>query len=493
MKRIVKGFLFLSVLVFCCTGYTRPYTNGKGDTGAGKADSSGNFVRVSVGKSGYLELDNGDLFIPVGINICWPRFVSSEDSVMNKMEYYLDRLGKNGGNFTRVWLSAPAFEVEHEKAGSYDEAIARRIDRLVAIAKRNGIRIKFCLENFRSLTNLPPMFAGSVPFDKPIYDQSRGGGLSSMKDFFTTAHGKELYLKRVEFLAKRYADEPTVFGWELWNEMNSVRIEDKKIIEDWTSEMLVEVKRRVPKQLVMQSLGSYDTETATEWYRNYSVMPANQIAQVHRYLDPGAKLAVARGPMDKLAYDAVRTLKEWDLKKPVLLSEVGAVQAHHAGPSELYPKDSAGTMLHDYLYAAFFAGAAGPGQSWHWDYYIDKHDLWYQLARFKKAIRGLDPRLEDFRPFVTEQNGLRIYGLQGKKTVLLWCRDQSNTWEEELVKGIKPARLSGISVSLPFKLNVAETIFYDPWTDQETVLKNGGKIKLPDFGRSGIVRLTIKN
>ena len=454
---------------------------------------SENFVGVSAANSSYMELDNGDLFIPVGINICWPRFVSSEDSVMNKMEYYLDQLGKNGGNFTRIWLSAPAFEVEHEEAGSYDEVIARRIDRLVAIAKRNGIRIKFCLENFRALTNLPPMFAGSVPFDKPVYDKSRGGGLSSMKDYFTTAQGKDLYLKRVEFLAKRYANDPTVFGWELWNEMNSVRIEDRKILEDWTKEMLIEVKRRVPKQLVMQSLGSYDTETATERYRSYSVMPANQIAQVHRYLDPGAKLAVSKGPMDKLAYDAVRTLKDWNLNKPVLLSEVGAVQAHHAGPSERYPKDSAGMMFHDYLYAAFFAGAAGPGQSWHWDYYIDKHNLWYQLARFNKAIKGIDPRSEDFKSFVLDQNGLRIYGLHGKNTVLLWCRDSTNTWQKELVDGMKPATLSGLSFKLPFKVKTKKTTFYDPWQDKEVILKNVNTISLPDFERSAIVRLSIEN
>lgn len=493
MKRLIQGVFFLSIFGFCCTGFLR-IDDGKTDqiSAVGKRGSE-NFVRVSAKNSSYLELDNGDLFIPVGINICWPRFVSSEDSVMRKMEYYLNELGRNGGNFTRIWLSAPAFEVEHEKAGTYDEAIARRIDRLVTIAKRNGIRIKFCLENFRSLTNLPPMFAGSVPFDKPIYDKSRGGGLSSIKDFFTTTQGKDLYLKRVEFLAKRYANEPTVFGWELWNEINAVRIDDRKIPEDWTNEMLVEVKRRVPKQLVMQSLGSYDTETATEWYRNYSLMTANQIAQVHRYLDPGAKMTVSKGPMDKLAYDAVRTLKNWDLNKPILLSEVGAVQAHHAGPSELYPKDSAGMMLHDYLYGAFFAGAAGPGQSWHWDYYIDKHHLWYHLARFNKAISGIDPRSEDFIPFVLEQNRLRIYGLHGKKTVLLWCRDSTNTWQKELVDGVKPVTLSGLSVSLPLKLDVAKTSVYDPWKDKEMVLKNGNTISLPDFERSAIVRINIKN
>ena len=453
------------------------------------ADNS-QFVRVSKSNSNYLELTNGKLFIPVGINICWPRFVTNEDSVMQKMEHYLSELGKNGGNFTRIWLSAPVFEVERQKAGEYDEKIAQRIDRLISIARKKGIRIKFCFENFRQLTNLPAAFSGSVPFEKPIYDKTRGGSLSSVQDFFTTADGKKLYLKRVEFFAKRYANEPVVFGWELWNEINSVRVE-KQLLFNWTNEMLGEVKLRFPNQLVMQSLGSFDSEPATEMYRNYSSMKGNEIAQVHRYLDQGAKLEISKGAMDKLAYDAVKTLKAFDLKKPVLLSEVGAVEAHHAGPSKLYEKDSAGMMFHDYLFAAFFAGAAGPGQSWHWDYYIDKHNLWYHLARFNKSLKGIDPRSEHFEPFTFQEKGITIYGLKGKKTVLLWCRDQSNTWQTELVNAIKPSSISKLSIILPFKIKSKKTIFYDPWLDVETTLAKENSILLPDFKRSCIVRLTI--
>jgi hypothetical protein len=456
-------------------------------------DSTGQFVRVSVTNPRYLELENGALYIPVGINICWPRFVSSEDSIMQKMEHYMQNLGNNGGNFTRIWLSAPAFEIEHKQAGQYDDVIARRIDRLVAIAKRNGIRIKFCLENFRDLTNLPPMFAGSVPFDKPVYDKSKGGALSGIDEFFTTQTGKDYYLKRVEFLAKRYANNPTVFGWELWNEVNAVRVSDRQILYNWTRDMLPQVKKRFPHQLVMQSLGSFDSEPATELYRNYSQLADNQLAQVHRYLDPGAKLDVSKGPMDKLAHDAVSTLMGFNLNKPILLSEVGAVEAHHAGPSRLYEKDTAGMILHDYLFAAFFAGAAGPGQSWHWDYYIDKQNLWYQLARFNRAILGIDPRSENFKPFVQRQDKITVYGLRGNNTVLLWVRDHSITWQTELVQGVKPSVLSRISLNLPFELNSGVIDFYDPWKDENHTLSRSGKvIQLPDFERSGVVRITIK-
>ncbi|WP_414617466.1 cellulase family glycosylhydrolase [Dyadobacter sp. 32] len=487
MRQPVLGlFLVFAFLTMC---HSRLCARQFGGTG----DSSEHFVRISADNSQYLELDNGKLFIPVGINICWPRFVSSEDSIMAKMEYYLRNLGKNGGNFTRIWLSAPAFEIEIKQAGHYDEVMAKRIDRLVAIAKENRIRIKFCLENFRNLTNMPPMFAGSVPFDKPVYDQSKGGALSGIDDFFTTQKGKDYYLRRVEFLAERYANNPTVFGWELWNEVNSVRTSDKQILFDWTRDMLPEVKKRFPRQLVMQSLGSFDSESATGLYRDYSQLKDNELAQVHRYLDPGAKLEVSRGPMDKLAHDAVTTLMGFNLNKPIVLSEVGAVEAHHAGPSKLYEKDTAGMMLHDYLFAPFFAGGAGPGQSWHWDYYIDKHNLWYQLARFNQAIQGLDPRSEDFQPFVYQEDKVKVYGLKGKNTILIWVKDRDNTWHSELVKGIKPEVLSGILLKLPFEINTGQITFYDPWKDKNVSLSATDKtIALPEFERSGIVRITLK-
>lgn len=455
------------------------------------ADTAASFVAVSGSDPRYFELKNGKLFVPVGVNICWPRFVSQEDSVLAKMEHYLTKLGRNGGNFTRIWLSAPTFEIEHVKAGEYDEKLAQRIDKVVEMARRNGVRIKFCLENFRKLTNLPPLFAGSVPFDKPVYDQSQGTGLASVGDFFTSPQGHDLYLRRVEFLAKRYAVDTVVFGWELWNEVNAVQV-DKDVLAQWTQKMLGEVKALVPDQLVMQSLGSFDSEAARDLYRRYSVMQGNQVAQVHRYLDLGAKLDVARGPMDQLAYDAVASLTGYVQAKPVLLSEVGAVEPHHAGPSKLYGKDSVGMLLHDYLFAPFFAGAAGPGQSWHWDFYIDKYDLWYHLARFNTAIQGIDPRSENFKPFVLEESGLTIYGLKGQRTVLLWCRDKSNTWESELTRNLKPNVLSGLSLQLPFKIKTRQVSFYDPWKNTSEILAGkDGKIRLPDFKRSCVVKLLV--
>lgn len=56
--------------------------------------------------------------------------------------------------------------------------------------------------------------------------------------------------------------------------------------------------------------------------------------------------------------------------KPVILAETGAVEPKHAGPSQYYPLDTVGIILHDALFAPFFSGAAGAGMIWHWDQYV---------------------------------------------------------------------------------------------------------------------------
>ena len=85
----------------------------------------------------------------------------------------------------------------------------------------------------------------------------------------------------------------------------------------------------------------------------------------------------------------------------------------------LYPKDTEGILLHDFIFAPFFCGSAGSGNTWHWDHYIEPNQLWYHFGRFKNAIEGIDPMAEAMQPFSFSSMNVNCYGLQGKtKTIL---------------------------------------------------------------------------
>ena len=173
--------------------------------------------------------------------------------------------------------------------------------------------------------------------------------------------------------------------------------------------------------------------------------------------------------MDVLAADAVTTLVRFELGKPVLLAESGAVEPSHSGPFKLYAQDHAGIILHDVLFAPFFAGAAGPGHCWHWDSYVAKNNLWHQFGRFAKSVRDLDPPAERFRPVRIEHPRLRIYALAGPRMLIAWCRDKENTWQTELAEGKQPERLANQSIELPASIipqGASRIRIYDLWADK---------------------------
>jgi hypothetical protein len=172
-------------------------------------------------------------------------------------------------------------------------------------------------------------------------------------------------------------------------------------------------------------------------------MPDNDVAQVHRYLDLGARLDVCKGPVNRLATDAVNELLVTKPGKPVLLAESGAVEPSHTGPFKLYGKDTNGVILHDVLFAPFFAGAAGPGHIWHWDAYVAKNNLWRHFARFAEAVRGIDPPAEHFQPTTLPHDRLDVSMLEGARTWLIWCRDSKNDWRSELANNTPPEMLGG--------------------------------------------------
>ena len=438
------------------------------------------FVRVSPRDSRYFELDDGRSYVPIGLNMIAP-----PGDGMEGMERWMEKLARNRGNFIRVWLSNPFFDVEHARSGRYDSEKAERIDAMLKLARRHGIRVKMCLEHFRHTGEGRQKWAA-----KPLHLKTHGGPAENTADFFDNPACRDHYKRKLAWYARRYGDDPTVFAWELWNEMNCITGGDWAA---WTEVMLSELHRLFPKNLAMQSIGSFDHPAYRDrLYRPLCTMPGNDVLQVHRYLDLGARLDVCRGLVDVLAADAVRELLAFGIRKPILLAESGAVEPRHSGPFKLYAKDKAGILLHDVLFAPFFVGAAGPGHIWHWEVYVDRNDLWRHFGRFAEAVEGIDPPAEHFEPKRPSHPRLRVYLLQGRTTLLAWCRDPENTWRSELAEGRAPGRVEGavLSLELPPGWKKAAASVYDPWTGRwsEGHIRDS-RLLLPAFSRSLVVKV----
>ena len=436
-------------------------------------------VRASPRDPRYSELTDGEPYIPIGLNMIGP-----PGNGLEGMEEWFKKLSAQGGNYVRIWLSNPFFDVEHERSGVFDEERAKRIDALLTLAKKYGIRLKLCTEHFRHLGEGTQTWAA-----KPQHLIANGGPAKDTADFFRGEAGRAQYKRKLAWYAERYDCDPIVFGWELWNEMDAVRV---NVWEPWTAEMLPELHRLFPQNLAMQSLGSYDHENKRERYRRLCEMPGNDVLQVHRYLDLGAAWKICHGPVAVFAAEAVKDIRSFGVRKPVLLAESGAVEPSHSGPFKLYAKDKDGIILHDVLFAPFFAGAAGPGHIWHWDVYVDKNNLWWHFGRFAAVVRDLDPPAESFETAELEHPRLYVYALRGTRTTLIWCRDKENTWRTELAEDKPPEVIHGATLEIPtsWQGGKARSVrFYDPWTDTWQTGNAEPRLRLPDFRRSLVIRM----
>lgn len=441
----------------------------------------------------YFALATGETYIPIGQNFCFHRLAEqlSEEEVLATYRRWLGAFAAQGGNFTRIWLGVPFFNVMPERLGEFSERNLGHIRAIVAMAEEFGVKIKFTVEHFRSVQ--PPSqpvaetFPGVISFLQPLYSPERGGSCRSMAEFFGSEAGRAAYLAKLRYLAAAgLGESPAVVAWELWNEINSTG--PLAIWQEWSEVMLAALRKLFPRQLALQNLGSFSGSTAYRCYDYLGALAGTDFLQVHRYLDPGAELDVCRGPMDVLCADAIGELRRRCSDKPAILAEGGAVEANHARYSRLYEKDSEGTLLHDALFAPFFAGSAGSGQFWHWDHlYLDKHDLYWHFGRFARAIAGVDPIAEDFQPYYTETHALRVYGLRGRSMDLLWCRDKASDWRCELDEERPAAELRDLSAPVD---NAGSCQAYLPWTDKEEELTlRHSRVLLPPFHRSLVLRV----
>lgn len=457
----------------------------------------GGFVEVSKENPRYFALSDGSAYIPIGYNLCFPRYWSklSVEECFAMIETHMKNIAENGGNYVRIWASHPFYEIEDSRAGAYNPQKLARLDRFMGLAKKYGIRVKICLEHFRNIKDYKPAEnergLNSNVFSRPAYD----GEFKSMDEYFSSQKGKDFYFNRFKILFDRYGNDPTVFAWELWNEQNTVNANGENV-KRWQEEMFARISGVCKKQLVVNSCGSFDGRGARAAYERFYKGTANEIAAIHRYLDEGAEYEICKGPLDIAAADAICEISKICGGRPALLAETGAVQPKHSGAWRFYGADKDGAIFHDAFYVPFFAGAAGSGQPWHWDVYIYKHKLWRHLKPFASLVEGVNPAGESFKPARCDTKNARVYALSGEKTLLAFARDVENDWKSEFEKGQKPREISGETVDFSDFARgrkIARVRAYDLWNGGgASDLELSPKVKLPAFKRSCAVRIDFE-
>lgn len=424
------------------------------------------FVEISRHDPRYFAFTSGAPYVALGLNLCWPATFAlstgrefqtgSGRATLGAREFerWFRTLAENGGNFARLWLGMHYLQAEGEVAGDLDPLRLGALDRVVELARQYGIRLKLCLEYFRT-------FEPGSPQSRTLRHPADGRSPANMDEWFQSADWQGLWQRKVQALLARYGDDPVVMAWELWNEINCCATSTFAVQEEWTRLVLPGIKAAAPRNLVVNSLGSFDREDMQSQYDGFK-MAEMDFQQVHRYLDQGAPWELCHTDAVAFSIDAVQRARRPD--RPVLLAETGAVNDCHSGPFRYYRADHDGLIFHDTTYPAFFAGSAGSGHIWHWDNYVDDKNLWAGFRALGALLDGVAVDREAFAPQDLSTDDYWCLVLRGTTCTLGWLRNRADRWDHVLRDGATPPQISEATLSLA-SLGLAEAAVevFCPW------------------------------
>ena len=210
------------------------------------------FVKVNSRNCHYFENSDGSTYIPIGLNICFFRNSENhpEEEVLETYRRWFTDFAANGGNFVRIWLGVPFFDIMPDRLGEFSEKNISHIRFIVKLAEKLNIKLKFTMEHFRRVPasgNDIESYSGAASFNKPLYS----GLASSMEEYLESPECRNYYLLKARRLAEAgFGDSPAVIAWELWNEINCISTIDR--IEKWSNYIIPELQKIFPKQMILQ-------------------------------------------------------------------------------------------------------------------------------------------------------------------------------------------------------------------------------------------------
>jgi mannan endo-1,4-beta-mannosidase len=297
---------------------------------------------------------DGKPFRFVGANVA----VLYRDEDRARMPETLKRSAEIGIRVIRVWASGeggphdvqpiadfadwPRTHYFRLKPGDWNEAEFVFLDRILAEAAQNGLRVQVCLANWWRDTGGVTQYlrwAGINGADDDKYPF----GINNEKamQFYTNETARRLYREHVEKIAARrnsitgvyYRDDPTIFGYELMNEAQCItgRWSERR---QWLAEMSAYLKSLDPNHLIAPGEWGYRSAAERrEWSLDHN-LPNIDYCDLHSYpKDDKDSFVDSPKALDEFIQN--RVAAACAIKRPLVLGEFGMSVNGYNGHSQL--------------------------------------------------------------------------------------------------------------------------------------------------------------
>lgn len=243
--------------------------------------------------------------------------------------------------------------------GEWNEEAFVHLDRVIAEAARNNIRVQLCLVNWWRDTGGVTQYLRWAGIREAADDrQPFGINVERAMEFYTNETTRRLFREHVERIVTRrntvtgrlYKDDPTIFSYELMNEAQAPtgRTDERRA---WMAEMSALVKSLDPHHLV--TTGSWGYRNAYErraWLDEHR-LDTIDYCDIHNYPRDDLDTFVL-SPASLGEFMDNRAAAAFSLNKPLVMGEFGM------GP-EGYKDVSQADWFRAYFEHAARAGASG--------------------------------------------------------------------------------------------------------------------------------------
>lgn len=304
------------------------------DTGGGRPGFvQTNGVRFAV---------DGKPFRFVGANVA----LMYRDEDRARMPETLQQAARHGIKVVRVWAFGeggpddvkpiadfndwPRHHPFRIKPDTWNEDQFIFLDRVIAEAARNGVRVQICLTNWWRDTGGVTQYLRWAGIEGADDDNHPFGiNIEKTMQFYTNETTRRLYREHVEKIATRrntitgvmYRDDPAIFGYELMNEAQCVtgRWEERRA---WFAEMSAYLNSLDPNHMITPGDWGYRSAAERrEWLKDHA-LPHIDYCDVHNYPRADTDILVET-PQAFREFVENRMAAAATLNKPLVVGEFG--------------------------------------------------------------------------------------------------------------------------------------------------------------------------
>lgn len=225
-------------------------------------------VRVSQKDPRYFEFENGEFFLPTGINMRDGGDQAAAQKGTFEFETYFKRFSEEKLNFVRTWMAAwwggaewsDKYHSRYDGVGRYAQYNGWRLDYAFDLAEKNGLFLELTLNSHGQFRR--DKFDAEWEYNP--YSVRNGGMVASPAMFFTSPTAKEMVKQRYRYIVSRWGYSQNLMSWDMVNEVDLTEGYQPDKVAAWHQEMAAYLKSIDPYQhLVVTHIclyGSYGNE-----------------------------------------------------------------------------------------------------------------------------------------------------------------------------------------------------------------------------------------